>query len=36
MSDTVQTIKDVEFGTELPAFVPDTSIENTRRFGTHV
>jgi len=33
---TVQTIADVEFGGELPNFVPDTRIEATRRFGKHV
>ncbi len=30
------TIADVEFGGELPRFVPDTSIAATRRFGEHV
>ncbi|MBJ40572.1 MAG: hypothetical protein CMD83_19305 [Gammaproteobacteria bacterium] len=29
---TVEKITDVEFGSELPAFAPDTSIENVRRF----
>lgn len=29
---TVATISDVDFGAELPAFEPDTSIENVRRF----
>ncbi|MDE0192484.1 MAG: MaoC/PaaZ C-terminal domain-containing protein [Gammaproteobacteria bacterium] len=33
---TVKTIADVEFGGELPTFVPDTSIEATRRFGKYV
>ena len=36
MADTVTRIGDVEFGTELPTFAPDTSVENTRRFGKHV
>lgn len=36
MSDTVQNISDVEFGAELPAFDPNTGIENTRQFGKHV
>jgi len=29
---TVTTIQDVEFGEELPAFKPDTSLENVRVF----
>jgi acyl dehydratase len=29
---TVTTIKDVEFGETLPAFKPDTSLENVRLF----
>lgn len=29
---TVATIQDVEFGEELPAFKPDTSLENVRIF----
>ncbi|MDK1022657.1 MAG: MaoC/PaaZ C-terminal domain-containing protein [Gammaproteobacteria bacterium] len=29
---TVSTIQDVEFGEELPAFKPDTSLENVRIF----
>ena len=29
---TVNSIGDVEFGEELPAFSPDTSLENVRRF----
>ena len=33
---TVSTIEDVEFGVELPAFSPDTSIDNIKRFGQHV
>lgn len=33
---TVKTIAEVEFGGQLPAFAPDTSIEATRRFGKHV
>jgi acyl dehydratase len=28
----VETIDDVEFGEELPEFVPDTGLENVRRF----
>ena len=36
MADTVQHIADVEFGTELPAFAPDTSLDNVKRFGKHV
>ncbi len=30
---TVNTINDVEFGEELPAFVPDTSMDNVTRFA---
>jgi hypothetical protein len=30
---TVRTIHDVEFGAELPAFTPDTSLENVKRFA---
>ena len=30
---TVQRFEDVEFGAELPAFAPDTGIENVRRFA---
>lgn len=30
---TVNTVHDVEFGVELPAFVPDTSMPNVRRFA---
>lgn len=29
---TISKISDVEFGSELPTFEPDTSIENVRRF----
>ena len=29
---TVATLSDVEFGTELPEFEPDTSLDNVRRF----
>ena len=36
MSDTVTTVGDVEFGTELPTFAPDTSLENVKRFGKFV
>ena len=36
MSETVAKINDVEFGAELPAFAPDTSIDNIKRFGRHV
>ena len=35
-SPVVRTIAEVEFGTELPSFAPDTSIAATRRFGQHV
>ena len=30
---TVARFEDVEFGTELPAFAPDTGIANVRRFA---
>lgn len=30
---SVERFEDVEFGAELPAFDPDTSIENVRRFA---
>jgi len=30
---TVQRFEDVEFGEELPAFEPDTSLANVRRFA---
>ena len=36
MSDAVATLEDVEFGVQLPAFSPDTSIDNIRRFGQYV
>lgn len=36
MSETVAMIGDVEFGVELPAFSPDTSIDNIKRFGQYV
>ena len=36
MADQVNTIEEVEFGTELPAFDPDTSLDNVRRFGKFV
>ncbi len=36
MSDLVKTIADVEFGAELPAFQPDTGLDNVKRFGKHV
>tara|TARA_B100000953_G_scaffold155344_1_gene128496 strand:+ start:8340 stop:8762 length:423 start_codon:yes stop_codon:yes gene_type:complete len=36
VSDTVTTVGDVEFGTELPTFAPDTSLENVKRFGKFV
>jgi acyl dehydratase len=29
---SVRNVREVEFGAELPAFEPDTSIENVRRF----
>jgi len=29
---TVTNIKEVDFGTELPVFEPDTSLENVRKF----
>lgn len=29
---TIDTIRDVEFGGELPAFEPDTTVENVRQF----
>lgn len=34
--ETVGTIGDVEFGAELPAFAPDTGLENVKRFGREV
>ena len=30
---TINTVSDVEFGTQLPAFVPDTSMANVKRFA---
>ena len=36
MADQVSSIEEVEFGTELPSFDPDTSLENVRRFGKFV
>ena len=30
---TVNTISDVEFGEELPAFEPDTAMDNVKRFA---
>jgi acyl dehydratase len=30
---TVETVADVEFGVELPAFVPDTTMANVKRFA---
>ena len=34
--ETVATIADVEFGTELPTFTPDTGLDNVKRFGDQV
>ncbi len=31
---TVATIKDVEFGEQLPVFDPDTSLDNVKKFAT--
>ena len=36
MAEQISKLSDVEFGVELPAFDPDTSLENVRRFGKHV
>lgn len=36
MSEVIQSIADVEFGETLPAFDPDTSLDNIKRFGQHV
>lgn len=36
MAEQIEKIADVEFGTELPAFDPDTSLDNVRRFGKYV
>ncbi len=30
---SIATIHDVEFGEELPAFVPDTTLDNVKRFA---
>lgn len=30
---TINTVSDVEFGSQLPAFVPDTSMANVKRFA---
>jgi len=32
----VDKLSEVEFGEELPAFNPDTGIENVKRFGEHL
>ena len=36
MANQVENISDIEFGEELPAFDPDTSLDNVRRFGKYV
>ena len=36
MAETCSTIRDVEFGSELPSFTPDTSLGNVKLFGKHV
>jgi acyl dehydratase len=36
VADTVRVLSDVEFGVELPAFEPDTSLDNVKRHGKHV
>ncbi len=36
VSETVDTISDVEFACELPTFQPDTSMKNVRYFGEFV
>lgn len=36
MAKTCSTISDVEFGSELPNFTPDTSLANVKLFGKHV
>ncbi len=36
MSEVVSMIDDVEFGAELPAFSPDTSVDNIKRFARNV
>jgi hypothetical protein len=33
---TIETIQDVEFGATLPAFTPDTALENTSAFADAV
>lgn len=33
MSDSIATVADVEFGTELPTFEPDISLANVSRFA---
>ena len=33
---SIQSIADVEFGVELPTFIPDTSLETVREFATAV
>lgn len=30
---TIQNVSEVEFGVELPAFVPDTTLDNVKRFA---
>jgi len=36
VANQVSKIEDIEFGEELPAFDPDTSLDNVKRFGEHV
>jgi len=36
VAKTCSTISDVEFGSELPNFTPDTSLANVKLFGKHV
>lgn len=36
MTETVSNISEVIFGTELPTFTPDTSLENVKQFGDDV
>lgn len=36
VAEVIQSIADVEFGETLPAFDPDTSLDNIKRFGKHV
>lgn len=33
MTDVVEKLSDVEFGVDLPAFIPDTSLETGSRFA---